>query len=255
MVSMGVFTALILLLFSVVDGATRVWNRSEQRVDAFREARAALSLIARDLQSIVPAPDTAPVDGVADFKCIFINPDPAGTVDVTFAGVASDTFGDRLFFMTAQPAGSQPPGARSDVCLAGYYLDYTAAPSNAMAGSPRTFKLYRHFRDSDAAFQNIKNYSASPQVTASLMQAASSSDEVLARNVVDFRVRAYDAALTPIVPWDARTTPAVLDISITAYNYSAASRFKDAADWMNFTSAKNAPSRQVFSTRVFLPRR
>jgi type II secretory pathway component PulJ len=57
MVSVTILTGLIFLLFAVVDGTTRVWNQSEQRVDAFREARAALFVIARDLKSAVSAPD------------------------------------------------------------------------------------------------------------------------------------------------------------------------------------------------------
>ncbi len=257
LVSMAILSGLIVLLFSVVDSTTQVWNKSEQRVDAFREARAALFVIARDLQTMVPAPDVSPFDGAADFKFFFVNPSRTGTTDVTFSGVANDTYGDRLFFLTAQSATAQTSGAKSDVCSVGYYLDYTA-PASAVSGTPSTFKLYRYFAESDRTFSGpsgttgLKAYAATPPTTTVLMQANSTTDEVLARNVVDFRVVAYDKDMKSLSPWDAKATPYAVDLSITAYNYSVANRLTTEAAWQNNTTTAGA--KQTFATRVYLAR-
>jgi prepilin-type N-terminal cleavage/methylation domain-containing protein len=250
LVAMAVFTGLILLLFSVVDQTTKAWRQSEQRVDAFREARAALFVIGRDLQSFVKAHDAAPADGAADFGYFFVNPDGIGNTDVTFSGVASDAEGDRLFFLTAQPGGAQN-NARGEICSVGYYLNYSAPPANAMTGSRDYFTLHRYFRNSDGTFEPLRNYIAGSNPV--LMHAASTVDEVLARNVVDFRVRAYRADGTSPSPWDQRETPAFIELSMTAYNYSVAARL-ERREWMQPPAGALA-SRQVFHTRVAVPRR
>ena len=297
LVSMAILSGLIVLLFAVVDGTTKTWNQSEQRVDAFREARAALFVISRDLQTMVPSPDVGPQpyptptptptttplptptpvptpDGIADFSHFFVVndseylaahpevtfPQPSGGAQLGNRGTAGSGESDALFFMTALPVNAQAPNAnapqkpKSDVSLVGYYQRYDIPPTGAISGAPSTFKLYRYLENSDATFNRIKNFTANPPTATVIISAPSVNDEVLARNVIDFRVKAYDETMTNIVPWDPKKTPHAVDISITAYNYSTANRFLDRADWMNFTSAKNAPSRQTFSTRVYLPR-
>jgi prepilin-type N-terminal cleavage/methylation domain-containing protein len=250
LVAMAVFSGLILLLFSVVDQTTTAWRQSEQRVDAFREARAALFVIGRDLQSFIKAHDVAPADGVADFGYFFVNPDGSGNTDVTFSGVASNAEGDRLFFLTAQPGGAQN-NARGEICSVGYYLNYSTPPANAMTGAGNYFTLHRYFRNSDATFGPLQNYIAGS--SSILMNAASTADEVLARNVVDFRVRPYRADGTSPSPWDTRETPAFIELSLTAYNYSVATRLA-RNEWMRPPAGALA-SRQVFHTRVAVPRR
>jgi hypothetical protein len=178
-----------------------------------------------------------------------VNPSTTGASEIKFSGVAGANFGDQLFFLSSQPHNAQDPAAKSDVCFTGYYLDYKAPPTGAMPGSPSTFKLFRYFKDSNTSFTKIKDYTTSGGV---LMDANSTNDEVLARNVVDVRFKALDENLNQITNWDPKKTPHAIDISLTAYNYSAANRFTSREDWLDFTSSKNAPSRQTFSTRVYL---
>ncbi|HEX8371373.1 MAG TPA: prepilin-type N-terminal cleavage/methylation domain-containing protein [Chthoniobacterales bacterium] len=298
LVTMAILSSFILLLFAVVDGTTQTWNQSEQRVDSFREARAALFIITRDLQTMVPAPDlgpepyptptptptTSPVptptpmptpNGVADFQHFHVVndveyltanpqitfPQPAAGAQLGTRGISRSGESDALFFMAASepkaqvpnPAAPQEP--KSDVALVGYYQRYDPPAAGAPPGTTNVFKLYRFTENSDRTFQRIKSFTADPPTEPVLIAAPSPNDEVLARNVIDFRVKAYDEAMANIVPWDPRRTPYAVDISITAYNYSTANRFLNRADWMNFTSAKNAPFRRTFSTRVYLPRR
>lgn len=277
LVAMAILSGLIVLLFSVVDGTTKTWNQSEQRVDAFREARAALFVIARDLQTVVPAPTPTPTaatpNPTPNFKYFFVVNDTqylSENPEVTFPqpptgaqlgtrGTVGSGESDALFFIAAlDPNGQAPnPAAptqpKTQISLLGYYQRYDSPPANAMPGAPNVFKLYRYHENSDASYTRIKNFIANPSGT--LMSAPSVNDEVLARNVVDFRVKAFDETMSSPLPWDPRKTPYAVEVSITAFNYSSANRFLDRADWMNFTSDKNLPSRQTFSTRIYLPRR
>ncbi len=281
LVSMAILSGLILLMFAVVDGTTQTWTKSEQRVDAFREARAALFIISRDLQTMVPAPDIGPEpyptpptaapgpgptptptpaptpNGIPDFRYFFVNPDPSGAAHITFSGVAAEPYGDRFFFLTAQPSSAQGTGEKSDICAIGYYLDYTASPN-----APNSFKLYRYFKGSNDTFTRLRNYVRNEPPTSVLMVPSSATDEVLARNVVDFRVVAYDRdfkriAFNPAASDYGKVTPYAVDLSITAYNYSVANRFNNEAAWIAFKGPNPSPdalSHQTFTTRVYLSR-
>ncbi|HEY5895104.1 MAG TPA: prepilin-type N-terminal cleavage/methylation domain-containing protein [Chthoniobacterales bacterium] len=245
LVAIAILGGLISLLFSVVDQTTRIWRTSEQRVDAFREARAALFTIARDLESMVASPDSDS-DGAPDFNFFFANPDRAGKADITFSGIAEDTEGDRLFFLTALPHASQGNTAKSDVCGVGYYLDYVSGPQNS-------FKLFRYFIGSDETFVRLKTYVSGDSNV--LMEASSATDESLARNVIHFKVIAYDESMTAISPWPKDRSPIAIDLSITAYGHSVANGFLNRSDWLNVANPRNRESKQTFTTRIRLPQR
>jgi prepilin-type N-terminal cleavage/methylation domain-containing protein len=51
--SMSVLTVMCLLLLMFLDQAMTAWRHSERKIDAFREARAALHFLRRDLQSML----------------------------------------------------------------------------------------------------------------------------------------------------------------------------------------------------------
>lgn len=243
LVSMAILSGLILLLFSIVDQTTHIWSTSEQRVDAFREARAALYTIARDLESVISSPD-ADVDGAPDFNYFFVNPARTGVTDVTFTGVAEDAEGDRLFFLTSQSLSSQGNAAKNETCSVGYYLDY-------VPGQPNAFKLFRYFMNSNETFARLKDYTSGTSTV--LMQASSATNECLARNVIYFSVTAYDNSMTAVSPWQKDHTPAAIELSITAYSYTAANSFASRSDWLDVTSPRNRRSKQTFTTRISLP--
>ncbi len=51
--AVAVFSILIVVLFGVLDAATRLWQTSERRVDSFREVRAALNVLRGDIANAV----------------------------------------------------------------------------------------------------------------------------------------------------------------------------------------------------------
>lgn len=245
LVAMAILAGLIVLLFSVVDQTARVWNTSEQRVDAFREARAALFVISRDLENTITALDVDH-DGTADFNSFFVNPDRNGVTDVTFSGVAEESEGDRLFFLTSQSSPAQGNTAKSDICAVGYYLDYVTGPQNS-------FKVFRYFINSDETFIRLKDYTEG--VSPVLMQASSATDESLARNVIHFKVTAYDRSMAAVSPWPKDRAPASIELSLTAYGYSTAHGFLTRSDWLSTNRPRNLQTKQTFTTRIHLLQR
>ncbi len=248
LVSTAVLSLLVLLMFNIVEGASRGWRTTEQRVDAFREARAALFVIARDLSAIVNlnARDAALPAFVHN------NGHPHGNesiADLPDDSTAPADHGDNIFFIAAQPADAQPADNRSDLCAIGYFLAYTTSGANA-AGS---YRLYRHFLGSDDTFQRISAKilgNTQPLFQASL--TGQNAADMLARNVIDFFIVPYRADGTTPLPgaaWPSNEMPAFVEISITAFNAATAARFS-REDWKDRTSQIFNENRQTFTTRV-----
>lgn len=259
-----ILSILMLILFSFFEQTTRAWQGSEKKIDAYREARAALYFLARDLQSMV----------VDDRLPLVWNQNWVGIS----GSLAPAAHADRIFFISRQPAGAQESGKnRGELCAVGYYLAYS--PDLRLANDDlgrASYKLHRYFYSSDDTWSdNVADPSTGTLGIYPLLRAlqegpmggsqraqklyrtavgTANGDEVIARNVMDFFVTPMDENGQELAPWPETKEPAVIDIELTALSYDTASKLSSQSEWEDTSSAVFLRNSQRFATRVALPR-
>jgi len=278
LVSVTVLSLLMIMLFGFFDQATKAWQTSEKKIDAFREVRAALFFLQRDLQNMV----------VDDKVPWFLYGDPqssgARTLVTDAANSPPASHGDVVFFISSQSADAQESGKnKSDLCAVGYYLSYRPDLGPANRSS---YKLFRYFKGSDDTWTNAgSGLLPFLQTAASLFVPATTSDEVIARNVIGFQIRPFIYArqldgtqtiagpaastdwinysftdpLTGKVRGGRNDKPDFLEISLSAFNYDTAVKLADQNAWQRESvpatwSPLGAQNVQIFKTRVSLTR-
>jgi len=213
MVAITLLTLLATMLLGIVESATRLWRQSESRVDGFREARAAAHVIRRDLEGIPPnAPQTW-----FQYQAV----------------TNGDARADRLFFVTALPQGSQTAEDKSDLCVVGYFLDWTPPETSPSSHKPGTYNLYRYLLRSNDTFTN---HVAASDPLETDVSSASSGVEVLARNIQSFALDRFlhqtnSGSLVPVDGSTSHLTPDVLEVRMTALNDDAARRLPTRSSW------------------------
>lgn len=250
LVSMAVMSVLLVLLLGMVDGATKLWRENENRVDAYREARAALGIMSRDLRNALA--------GATNTNHFLLN---AGAFsNLPASAITQTNTGSAVFFLSALPLNAQqryPDGSsnKSDVCQVGYFLAFDRTP----ASTNRSLNLYRYFRSSDTTFTNLLATNLFSGVTV-----GPAGEELLARNVTRFTARAYSlTANNTLTAFPAsnntNTLPDVVEISVSAVNQDAAKKLgNDVADWTTTNGPLYInvirPVEQTFTTRINLNR-
>lgn len=256
-------TALIVVLLGTMFGSlTNTTSRANHRTDAFRDARAALQMMERDLSGLVrtqwdvkpnpipPVPITRPAAYLA-LKSLYSDPatlNPATDNQQIYALIAAKNTG---------------PG---DVCSVGYYCRWDTTRNS--------YSLHRFFRDSATTYTTIAastTYASemslyTPDAPGTL--PASMKDEVLASYVWSLRITPYDSAGAvlatpyPYVCDSSATTndplPAAIEISFKAMSPEAArtvlSVSSDPMDWMEASRPRYrlliAPNAYEFRTRI-----
>jgi len=225
---------MILFLFSVLNQATLAWQASEKKVDAFREARAALYVMRRDLSGALIQTNLPFVSNLAgEGKPILITGQLAST--------------NSLFFISAQPSGAQGSQSSGDLCGVGYYVawsknDFQAQGSSTTdRGVSKSYNLFRYFREGSPTFTNISTYmGSSTPLLGDLFPGASplGGDEVLARNVLAFSIQPYErvGSAAPTMTNGAITNRfSYLDVDLSVVNYDTAAKLGDSegvgANW------------------------
>ncbi len=252
LVAMAVMALLLVVLMNMVDSATKLWRTSENRVDSYREARAALGIIARDLQNTVSSTNMR-FFAVNDSSAFGPLPDEAVKNDTNMAGA--------VFFLSALPATAQAQGERSDVCRVGYFLAHgpTSMAPNSIS---RTMNIYRYFSGSNATFSAIGNASSTTSPFSSNLTLTSSEVELLARNVTRFTITPLTVGNGTVTAFTQSTTtpvPDLLEISVTAINTDAARKLGNSRNAWIQTNAPPFPNvarpvEQTFTTRIRLNR-
>ncbi len=241
-------TILIVVMLGTMFGSlTGITSRATQRIDAFREARAALQLIERDLSSLVHIPSSA-------YLLL---------TDRTYSD-PSTTKAAQIFALCAaknKPFGSS--AAPGDVCAIGYYSRWDT-DANGKRGH---YTLHRYFRDSVATFNFFKSAGAGNYVSPVTLYAPGTVDEPLASYVWNMQVVAYrsDGTVDSTFPMEVGASgvsqPAAIEVSFNVMSPSAArtimSVSSNATDWMD-ASTQNykrliAPNVYQFRTRLNLP--
>jgi hypothetical protein len=249
-------TAIIVVLFGTMLGSLlNTASRANQRIDAFREARAALQVIQRDFSNLVPTQwniQTSPVPTPP--------PSPITRPAAYFAleNIYTDPAvgNQQIYGLVAVKAAGSPTPSVGDVCAVGYYCRWEG----------NRYTLRRFFRDSAhtfSALQNAVSYAADSDLYD--LNAADARNDVVAAYVWDFKVAIYDASgnLQPPTTYpyicDQSATiptllPAAIEISFNAMSPQAArtvmSVSSSPADWMNMNVNLVNPHTYQFRTRI-----
>lgn len=238
LVAMAVLAVLVVMLLGLVDSTSKLWRANESRVDAYREARAALSVMARDLGS-----------ASAGKKMDFFRVNDQAYPFLSDALKNTNNAG-ALFFLTTLPSSAQQPEAnRSALCQVGYFLAYGDTSMSPGAQNERSLNLYRYFQSSDASLPLLTN-SVPPYFPLEL-GPRNPNVELLARNISGFRVLALDADGNSYVQTVDSPMPPVIRIEITALNQETAKKLKSIDQWTNTTGDLSAVVNQNKQTFYF----
>jgi GxxExxY protein len=234
LVAVSVLSILLVILLNIVQGATSLWRTSENKVEAYREARAALQVMSSDLKNILPTTN-------ADFFRTNLTNTP------------------NLGFLATLPLSSQNTNSLSDVCTVGYFLAYNNKSPVAGASGRQSYNLYRYFVESNETFAKLTDASGPTDV---LDFDSDFPPEILARNVVSFNATYFVTNSSGLTNWTQSLTtpmPQVVEIKITAVNNERTMRFgarSASSEWDTFSANTNSPdylkNTKTFTTRINL---
>lgn len=257
-------TVLIVVMLGTMFGSlSSTASRANQRTDTFRDARAALQMMSRDLTNLVrpqwepdpfstPAPTAAPTPltrPAAHLALKNLYTDPATGNQQVWALIAAKN------------------GGTGDVCSVGYYCRWNDQGYG--------YSLRRFFRDSAATYTTLSSnpsyVSEAILYTPDALGTAASAmrDDVLAQHVWNLKVTLYDTSGAVIATYpyvcdsssaSATQLPKALEISFWAMSTEAARTViaskADANVWMNESDPTYQrlirPHAHEFRTRIEL---
>lgn len=242
LVAAAITVVIVVMLGTMFGSMIKTSSRANQRVDAFRDARAALQMMKRDLANLVKAQPSA------YFAMTDLYADPN----------TSTAKNRQLYALCAlknQPAGVAANVA-GDLCAVGYYCSWDTD----------RYTLRRYFRDSASTFAAFQANLPGVYFAPAGLYKPTSADDLLATNVWNLQITAYKADGTTVTPSyplviDAAATvalPAAVEISFNAMSPEAARTMRSVStspdDWMDTTKSNNqrlvAPNAYGFRTRI-----
>ena len=154
-VAMAVALIIVTVLLQLFSASADSWQRGETQLDAYREARGAMQLMARDLATVIRPPTKDPL-GVqqkaqALAPSLVLNHYPTAADDSSVHD--EDKINEELYCLTAIPnqpvknaaqAGGTAPAA-SALCAVGYFCQWDDKRG--------AYVLYRQFLDSDKTYK------------------------------------------------------------------------------------------------------
>ena len=224
LVAISITVLIVMLLSSVFTAAGKQWQASDQKTDNFRDARAAIQVITRDLSR-------ADTSGNAQMLTL-------SDLD------ASGAFAKEAFAVTPIPNSG-----KSDLCTVGFYCTWDA--------TSKTYALKRLFRDSDATVSSLAK--AAPDFTA-LYTKAAANEEDLASCAWDL----HFAPGTQYDPETPTTNPSTkwrwLEVRFKSMSAASARKLRNMAvtpaTWEDPTDPTYItailPYQQQFVTRIYL---
>ena len=178
LVTMSVGVLLIVFLFQLFNASMHAWRQGEDQVETYREARAAMQLMVRDLSQTVqpitasvypsPAPAAPPVPGatppaIAPVLVIdqYPNPDPARQ--------SGDEINEEVYCLT-----TIPNNGASNLCAVGYFCEWKP-DFDANSTAPRAYSLMRQYLGSGAPANAAANTAAIPGLYDRFVSAGNTS--------------------------------------------------------------------------------
>jgi type II secretory pathway pseudopilin PulG len=199
LIAAAITVVIVVMLGLMLGSLMTSASHASQRVDAFRDARAALQVMERDLSNLVPTqwdirtspiPTPTPIPitrAAAHFALDNVWQDPNDLYSANNGSLNRQIFA----LIARKDAGSSTSG---DLCAVGYYCRWDT----------NHYVLCRYFRDSATTIPAIQSFPGT-YVPVTTLYTPSSTDEVLAAYVWNFNVTLYDATGTVINGYDATT--------------------------------------------------
>ncbi|MDP0489616.1 MAG: prepilin-type N-terminal cleavage/methylation domain-containing protein [Verrucomicrobiota bacterium JB023] len=203
LVSMVVGLGVILVMMNTLLMGTRGYDASTRRIDALVEARAAMTVLADDVATML------------------------GTSTKQFGFEENDGRFQEIWFATLKPESAQDPEkAVGDICIVQYF---TAVTEDApITDSTVSRKLYRRLWSSGDLTAYLRNGSL-PLLTPNPDEA-----EAIAFNVTRFVVQPMVSMGEgqPMGVWSlGNGTPAALEVSFQVVDDDTAGLFRSEEDW------------------------
>ena len=242
LIATGITVAIVLMLGLMLSSLMSTASHATQRVDAFRDARAALQVMQRDLRNLVRTQWTTPTQPQTLPTAYF-------AIDNIYT--ADPVAGNQQLYALVSAKTTASSG---DVCAVGYYCRWD--------DQLHAYTLRRFFRQfSLADMQAWGSYAAD-----SVLYVPGASDAVLAAYVWNLKITMYDSggAVINTYPYicdpDAttpKTLPAAIEISFNAMSPQAArtvmSVTSDPSVWINMDANLVKPHAYQFRSRINLP--
>src|SRR5262249_44634694 len=212
LIATGITAGIVLILGWMLGVLMSTASHANARVDAFRDARAALQLMERDLRNLVrtqwsPDPFTNPTP----LPCQSPTPSAVSTTGVTLPAAyfaldsrytdpaTTSNQNQQLYALVAD----RTSGSSGDVCAVGYYCRWD--------DQLHAYSLRRFFRDSAAVLPVMRAAvpaGYAPDSALYDLNAPDAKNDVLAAYVWNLKITLYDAAGTQY-----NTYPCVCDAS------------------------------------------
>jgi type II secretory pathway pseudopilin PulG len=276
MIAAAITVVIVLVLGGMFLSLTNTSMRASQRIDAFRDARAALQTMERDMANLVQLPSTlptptptpptsaapAPLKSAAYFALDNVWQDPNDPYSANTGSLNRQVFAliarSSLTSSSSTSPTPTPTPTSGDLSAVGYYCRWDTDH----------YVLCRFFRDSATTFAAMQS-NPGTYVPVATLYVPSPNDEVLAAYVWNFNVTLYDGtgAVISAYPYvcdpDAITInplPAAAEISFNAMSPQAARTVMSVTsspnDWMNTTTPNYQrlilPHMYQFRTRINL---
>jgi len=272
LIATGITVAMVLMLGLMLGSLMGSASHTTERVDAFRDARAALQMIERDLRNLVrtqwsPDPFTSPAPSPCAASAVSTTRETLPAAYFALDNLYTDpaTGNQQLWALVAENTT-----ATGDVCAVGYYCRWD--------DQLHAYSLRRFFRDSTAmrsVFQAAGSYAADSALYD--LSAPDAKNDVLAAYVWNFQVALYDASGNRYTTYPcicdqfsqdvnqpaAAMLPAAIEISFNVMSPQAAkavisvtagmSDSAAAAYWMNMDANLVKPHAYQFRSRINLP--
>jgi prepilin-type N-terminal cleavage/methylation domain-containing protein len=247
LIATAIVLFMVLMLGQVLSSIQGMWRKSEARTDPFRDARAAIDLMARDL-TVVVTNDKAPVLAL---KNVYSQSNDSKD---------GPTHNQQVYALVPMKNTS-----KSDICAVGFYCTWDS--------TKHAYILRRHFLGSDDAFTRLQSaglpgapapVGAGSVYTPSNPATSPAQDENIANYVWDLKIVPYNysgGALAPDTTYPITyysALPQFLEISFKAISPQAAKKLGGASTgtWFDTTSStyqnQILPDMHQFSTRIKL---
>ncbi|MGZ4982479.1 MAG: PulJ/GspJ family protein [Chthoniobacterales bacterium] len=256
MVAASISILIVVMLGSMFASLMGTTSRSNQRIDAFRDARAALQMMERDLAGLNPAKQTA------YFALDKIWQD---TSNDKYSNPSDPAPNRQLFaLIIARNPTASPTPIPGDLCAVGYYCQWDK--------TKHCYTLRRYFKDSFTTYKAIKSQVVNGGLNYTGKAALFTpgiNDDLLASYIWNLNIRVFkadgteDTTTYPLVIDPSQPNvilPAAIEVSFFAMSPQAARTVtavsSNPSDWMDTTSSVYTrlikPNVYEFHTRIDL---
>jgi hypothetical protein len=259
MAASTVLSVILLLMVGMQDQMSRAWSNANRRTDATREARTASILMADDFSFPIyrnneNSSKNRMSDSTTNFGLPFFYSSNGQGIGIT---ISNQQMGSScLFFVAPQRARANQT---TDLGLVGYYVARDTM-TNVNGLATESYNLHRYYKPSSQAWTNITNWFSGKSASRLFADVSNANDDILARNVANFRILYYNDATQPITNGANYTNASSgtlymgnkMQVSLTIYPEDAAQRFASLNDWTNTNNIRKFARSYEF--RIDCPR-